>query len=60
MKSFSFLMFTKESKIPEDKKSVAYALTMRSSEGTLADEEITNAMNKIIKNIETKLGGKLR
>ena len=50
----------KGKQIPEDKKSVAYALTMRSSEGTLADEEITNAMNKIIKNIETKLGGKLR
>ena len=46
--------------IPDDKKSVAYALTLRSSEGTLAEEEINNAMNKIIKNINNKLGGVLR
>ena len=46
--------------IPEDKKSVAYALTLRSAEGTLTEEEITGAMNKIVKNIENKLGGKLR
>ena len=46
--------------IPEDKKSVAFALTMRSSEGTLAEEEINGAMNKIIKNINNKLGGVLR
>ncbi len=46
--------------IPEDKKSVAYALTLRSSEGTLAEEEINSAMNKIVKNIESKLGGILR
>ncbi len=50
----------KGKQIPDDKKSVAYALTMRSAEGTLAEEEITNAMNKIVKNIENKLGGKLR
>ena len=46
--------------IPEDKKSVAFALTLRSAEGTLAEEEINTAMNKIIKNINSKLGGELR
>jgi len=46
--------------IPDDKKSVAYALTLRSAEGTLAEEEINGAMNKIIKNIKEKLGGELR
>ncbi|MBQ3053936.1 MAG: phenylalanine--tRNA ligase subunit beta [Clostridia bacterium] len=50
----------KGKQIPEDKKSVAFALTMRSSEGTLAEEEINNAMNKIVKNIEKELGGVLR
>ncbi|MEG2295310.1 MAG: phenylalanine--tRNA ligase subunit beta, partial [Oscillospiraceae bacterium] len=36
----------KGSQLPENKKSVAYAITMRSAERTLTDEECDNAMNK--------------
>ena len=47
-------------KIAADKKSVAYALTLRSESGTLKDDEISAVMNKTIKLIEEKLGGTLR
>ncbi len=50
----------KGKQIPEDKKSVAFAITMRSADGTLAEEEINSAMNKIVENINNKLGGVLR
>lgn len=39
----------KGSQLAENKKSVAYAITMRSSERTLTDEECDNAMNKALK-----------
>lgn len=47
-------------KIAADKKSVAYAITLRSDYGTLRDDEITAVINKTLKLIETKLGGTLR
>ncbi|MDP4119055.1 MAG: phenylalanine--tRNA ligase subunit beta [Bacillota bacterium] len=50
----------KGKQIPDGKKSVAFALTLRSADGTLAEEEINSAMNKIIKNINDNLGGVLR
>lgn len=41
------------------KKSVAFSLTLRSSEGTLTDEQATGAVNKAIKSLE-KIGAVLR
>ncbi|MFV0441614.1 MAG: phenylalanine--tRNA ligase subunit beta [Lachnospirales bacterium] len=46
--------------VGKDKKSVAYQLVLRSSEGTLKEEEITSVMNKILKDLEAKLGIELR
>ncbi|HCH28230.1 MAG TPA: phenylalanine--tRNA ligase subunit beta [Ruminococcaceae bacterium] len=47
------------SQIPDGKKSVAYSVFLRSSEGTLSDEQITSATDNIIKNLE-KIGAELR
>ncbi len=41
-------------------KSVAYSISFRAEDRTLVDEEVTTAMNKIIKNLEEKLGAQLR
>ena len=41
------------------KKSVAFSLTLRSSEGTLTDEQANSAINKAIKSLE-KVGAVLR
>lgn len=46
--------------IPEGKKSVAYALTFEKSDRTLTDEEINNAMDKIIELVEKKMNATLR
>ena len=46
--------------IPEGKKSVAYALTFEKSDRTLTDEEINNAMDKIIELVEKKMDAILR
>ena len=40
-------------------KSVAFSLTLRSSEGTLTDEMATGAVNKALKAL-SKLGATLR
>ncbi len=45
--------------IPEGKKSVAYSFSLRSSEGTLTDEEIQNTVNKILKALKN-IGAQLR
>ncbi len=45
--------------IESGKKSVAFSLTLRSSEGTLTDEQATSAVNKAIKALE-KIGAVLR
>jgi phenylalanyl-tRNA synthetase beta chain len=50
----------KGAQIPEGKKSVAYSVTFRASDRTLTDEEITEVFNKILKNLEEKLGAQLR
>lgn len=46
--------------IPEGKKSIAYALTFEKSDRTLTDEEINNAMDKIIELVEKKMDATLR
>lgn len=45
--------------IAEGKKSVAYRVTLRSSESTLTDEVIDRAVNKMIKRLES-VGATLR
>lgn len=45
--------------VPEDKKSVALKLTLRSSNGTLTDEQVQSTVKKVIKAYE-KLDIKLR
>lgn len=46
--------------IPEDKKSIAYALTFERPDRTLTDEEINEAMNKIIDFLSKKANAELR
>ena len=50
----------KGSQIAADKKSVAYALTLRSAEKTLGEEEVTAIMDKVLKALSDKLGAELR
>ena len=45
--------------VEEGKKSVAYTITMRSSDSTLTDEEADGAVKKILKALE-KIGVTLR
>ena len=46
--------------IEPDKKSIAFSLNFGKMNATLTDEEINAAMDKIIKDLENKLGAKLR
>ena len=41
-------------------KSVAYSITFRSAEKTLADADIADAMDKILKGLADELGAQLR
>ncbi len=50
----------KGSQIAEDKKSVAYALSFRSAEKTLSEEEVSSVMAKVLKMLSEKLGAELR
>ena len=45
--------------VEEGKKSVAYTITMRSSDSTLTDEEADGAVKKILKALE-KIGVTMR
>ena len=46
--------------IPEGKRSIAYSLSFGANDRTLTDEEINNIMNKVITNLENKMGAELR
>lgn len=46
--------------IPEDKKSIAFSVTYRSSERTLKDEEVTKVHNNIISKLEETFEANLR
>lgn len=50
----------KGSQVPEGMKSVAFALTFRSPERTLKDEEVNTAMDRIIRSLEHQFGARLR
>jgi phenylalanyl-tRNA synthetase beta chain len=46
--------------IEEGKKSIAYKLTFKDATKTLLEEEVMQVFNKIIKDVESKIGAKLR
>jgi phenylalanyl-tRNA synthetase beta chain len=46
--------------LPEGKKSYAIAMTIQDDEKTLQDKQIEAVMNKIITNLEKRLGASLR
>ena len=46
--------------IDENKKSIAFSLSFGKLDATLTDEEINALMDRIIKDLENKLGAKLR
>ncbi len=46
--------------VPEGKKSVAYALVMRSHEGTLEEETINDIMQRTVEALDKTCGAKLR
>ncbi|MBR3943220.1 MAG: phenylalanine--tRNA ligase subunit beta, partial [Clostridia bacterium] len=50
----------KGQQIPENKKSVAFALSFRASDRTLTDEEVNKAFNKIVERLNAEHGAELR
>ncbi len=50
----------KGTQIPEGKKSVAYAIVLRSAEKTLNEDEVGKVMNRILENLSEKTGAQLR
>ena len=46
--------------VGQDEKSIAYKLTFADSSKTLSDEEVTEVFEKIITDVENKVGAKLR
>jgi phenylalanyl-tRNA synthetase beta chain len=46
--------------IPEGRKNLAYAIRYRSPERTLTDAEVTAAHQRIISEVNQRLGGALR
>jgi phenylalanyl-tRNA synthetase beta chain len=46
--------------IPEGSKNVAYAIRYRSAERTLTDSEVNDAHQRIISEVQRRLGGQLR
>ena len=46
--------------VEEDKKSLAYSIIYQSSERTLKDKEINNIQEKVLEELESKFGAKLR
>ena len=46
--------------VPEGKKSVAYAVTFQSTEGTLTSEQVDQAQDSILRRLEREVGATLR
>ena len=47
-------------KLGSERKSVAFAITLRAPDRTLTDEEINAAMDKVLKALKTQFGAELR
>lgn len=60
LESIELFDIYKGKQIPEDKKSIAYALSYRVPEKTLTDAEVNKVHNKIVRALEHKLGAELR
>ncbi|SFU28194.1 phenylalanyl-tRNA synthetase beta subunit [Clostridium sp. DSM 8431] len=50
----------KGAQIPEGKKSIAYAIVYRDAKKSLTDKDVNKVHDKILKNLENKLGAELR
>jgi phenylalanyl-tRNA synthetase beta chain len=50
----------RDDKIGANKKSLAYALTYQSLDGTLTDKDAAGVRNRIVRRLEQELGAKLR
>jgi len=46
--------------LPEGQKNLAFALSYRSAERTLRDEEVQEAHRRIVEEVQRRLGGQLR
>jgi phenylalanyl-tRNA synthetase beta chain len=46
--------------LPEGQKNLAFALTYRSPERTLRDDEVQEAHRRIVEEVQRRLGGQLR
>ena len=46
--------------IEEGKRSIAYSLSFGKQDRTLTDEEVNDVMNKVIENLQNKMGAELR
>jgi phenylalanyl-tRNA synthetase beta chain len=57
---FDVFQDDKGEKLTKEKKSLAYALTYRSSERTLTDKEVSDWQNAIIQAVQSKVGAVLR
>ena len=58
--SLSLFDVYKGKQIPEGKKSMAYKLTLQSDEKTLAEEDISGAVDSILKSLKKELDADLR
>ena len=47
-------------KLGSERKSVAFAITLRAADRTLTDEEINAVMEKVLKALNTQFGAELR
>ena len=60
LKSMTLFDVYESKKLEAGKKSYAISMILQDDEKTLNDKQIDSIMNKIIKNLETQLGAKLR
>ena len=60
LKSMTLFDVYESNKLEAGKKSYAISMILQDNEKTLNDKQIDAIMNKIIKNLETQLGAKLR
>ncbi len=52
--------FYKGKPVPPGKKSLAYSLTFQASDRTLSDDEVARVRERIVRELERKLGARLR
>ena len=60
LESIKLFDIYRNEKLGENKKSVAYSLIFRDKNKTLSDEEINQAMDSIIEELQKTIGAELR